>query len=141
MIAEPTAKALDGSGATRDRKLAAGARVESATSLLVRQERRKGRPASGARRLQMHGPAEEPKTAICMVFGTRCSEALRVAQCESRYDLDARNGQYLGLFQMGSWERQTYGHGETAIAQSRAAYRYFVASGRDWSPWECKPWW
>lgn len=51
----------------------------------------------------------------------------------------ASNGQYLGLFQMGSHERATYGHGNNAWAQSAAAYRYFAASGFDWSPWSCKP--
>jgi hypothetical protein len=81
-----------------------------------------------------------PTKAICHVFGARCQEALRVARCESGYRTTAQNGQYLGLFQMGSSERQLFGHGETALAQARAAYRYFVRSGRDWSPWSCKPW-
>ena len=52
----------------------------------------------------------------------------------------ARNGQYLGCFQMGSRERRTYGHAAGVWGQARAAFRYFVDSGRDWSPWECKPW-
>ena len=52
---------------------------------------------------------------------------------------DAQNGQYLGLFQMGSSERRLFGHGETAHQQALAAHRYFVVSGRDWSPWSCKP--
>lgn len=76
---------------------------------------------------------------ICYVFGAYCAQALRVAWCESRFDVWARNGQYLGLFQMGSYARAHYGHGNDAWAQSRAAYRYFVASGRDWSPWTCRP--
>ena len=77
---------------------------------------------------------------ICEVFGDRhCAQALRVAWCESRFDTRARNGQYRGLFQMGSWERRKYGHGSTAREQARAAYRYFVATGRTWGPWECKP--
>jgi hypothetical protein len=40
---------------------------------------------------------------------------------------------------MGSLARQVYGHGPTARAQAIAAHRYFVSSGRDWSPWSCKP--
>ena len=77
---------------------------------------------------------------ICDVFGARyCGEALEVAWCESRFSTTARNGQYLGLFQMGSSERHRYGHGRTVRAQAVAAHRYFVASGKDWSPWECKP--
>jgi hypothetical protein len=83
-----------------------------------------------------------PRQAICRVFESRyCGEALRVARCESRLRTDASNGQYRGLFQMGSSERRRFGHGRTAIQQARAAHRYFVLSGRDWSPWTCKPWW
>jgi hypothetical protein len=81
-----------------------------------------------------------PKAAICRVFRRHCREAVVVAWCESRLDTRARNGQYLGLFQMGSYERRLFGHGATAHAQSRSAHRYFLHSGRDWSPWGCKPW-
>lgn len=81
-----------------------------------------------------------PRKAICHVFGSYCSEALRVARCESGYSVDAQNGQYLGLFQMGSSARRIFGHGDDALEQAQAAYRYFVRSGRDWSPWSCKPW-
>lgn len=81
----------------------------------------------------------DPVLAIRVVFGPYSEQALRVVRCESRFDLGATNGQYRGLFQMGSSERATYGHGNTALEQARAAYAYFVASGRDWSPWECKP--
>lgn len=81
----------------------------------------------------------DPQKAICAVFGSRCNEALRVSHCESRFSTTAQNGQYLGLFQMGYWERRTYGHGYTPYEQARAAHRYFVASGSDWSPWSCKP--
>lgn len=81
-----------------------------------------------------------PKVAICRVFGRRyCGQALRVSWCESRHSTNAQNGQYLGLFQMGSSERRLFGHGRTAHRQAIAAHRYFVASGRDWSPWSCKP--
>ncbi|MFN8222433.1 MAG: hypothetical protein U0R50_04195 [Gaiellales bacterium] len=82
----------------------------------------------------------QPRRAICHVFRGYCGEALQVARCESRFSTTARNGQYLGLFQMGESERRIYGHGPTALEQSRAAHRYFVRSGRDWSPWSCKPW-
>jgi hypothetical protein len=80
-----------------------------------------------------------PRTAICRAFGDYCQEALRVAHCESRLQTSASNGQYRGLFQMGSNERQLFGHGPTALEQAQAAHSYFVASGRDWSPWSCKP--
>jgi hypothetical protein len=81
-----------------------------------------------------------PHKAICHVFGSHCAEALRVARCESGLRMSARNGQYLGLFQMGTTERHRFGHGSTAFRQAQAAHRYFLVSGRDWSPWSCKPW-
>ncbi len=84
--------------------------------------------------------AASPTQVICRVFGDHCKEALAVARCESGLQTDAQNGQYLGLFQMGSSERRIFGHGSSPAAQATAAHRYFVASGRDWSPWSCKPW-
>lgn len=82
--------------------------------------------------------AMPPKAAICTVFGDDCQEAVAVAWCESRLRPTAQNGQYLGLFQMGSYERQLFGHGSSAREQAVAAHRYFVRSGRDWSPWSCR---
>jgi hypothetical protein len=81
-------------------------------------------------------------------------EALKVAEYESgekhwfggtcRW---ANNGQYLGCFQMGESERKKYGHskvwpyhGNNAWTQAKAAWRYYVATKKTWSPWECKPW-
>ena len=78
-----------------------------------------------------------PRRAICDVFGSYCRQALAVAWCESRLQTTAENGQYRGLFQMGAYERSLFGHGGSAHAQARAAHRYFVRSGRDWSPWGC----
>ena len=83
------------------------------------------------------------KRAVCTVFGPRCEEAMGVVACETgeTYDVWAGYGkhQYLGLFQMGERERARYGHAWNPWAQARAAYRYFVASGSDWSPWQCMP--
>ena len=90
--------------------------------------------ARDARRLA----AMPPKAAICAVFGDYCQEAVSVAWCESRLRPTAQNGQYLGLFQMGSYERRLFGHGSSAREQAVAAHRYFVRSGRDWSPWSCR---
>jgi hypothetical protein len=84
--------------------------------------------------------AASPRTAICRTFGEYCQEALAVSRCESGLRTDAQNGQYLGLFQMGSSERRLFGHGDSASEQARAAHKYFVASGRSWGPWSCKPW-
>jgi hypothetical protein len=80
-----------------------------------------------------------PKKAICGAFGHDCRAAVDVAWCESRLDPAARNGQYLGLFQMGTFARNRFGHGPTAWEQATAAHRYFVSSGSNWSPWSCKP--
>jgi hypothetical protein len=85
------------------------------------------------------GKAMSARQAILHTFGIYGPQALRVSWCESRWHTWARNGQYLGLFQMGSWERSRYGHSTAALGQARAAYRYFIASGSDWSPWACKP--
>ena len=86
------------------------------------------------------GTPAQNRAVICQVFGRYCSQAIAVSRCESNHQTWASNGQYLGLFQMGSYARSRYGHSSGAWGQARAAYRYFVDSGRDWSPWECKPW-
>jgi hypothetical protein len=79
-----------------------------------------------------------PRKAICAVFADDCRAAIAVAWCESHLQTTAQNGQYLGLFQMGSYERRLFGHGPSAHEQAVAAHRYFVRSGRDWSPWSCR---
>lgn len=80
------------------------------------------------------------EAAIRKVFGPyHGAAAVRVARCESGVRPWAQNGQYVGLFQMGAAERRRYGHGVNTWQQARAARRYFVASGKDWSPWGCKP--
>ena len=81
------------------------------------------------------------KQAIHHVFGPYGDEAVRVAWCESRFSIWARNGQYAGLFQMGASERAHYVRARYWgwWEQIRSAHRYFIASGRDWSPWSCKP--
>lgn len=80
-----------------------------------------------------------PEGAIRFVFGGYADQALAVARCESGYSVNATNGQYLGLFQMGDYARSAYGHGPDALTQARSAYAYFAASGYDWSPWSCRP--
>lgn len=76
---------------------------------------------------------------ICKVFGPYCQQAIRVARCESGLTTRAQNGQYLGLFQMGSYARGRFGHSWTPWGQARSARRYFIDSGKDWSPWSCRP--
>ena len=90
----------------------------------------------------LHAVIHEPFEATKYVFGSRAGEANNVMGCETggKYNISAHNGQYLGLFQMGSSERAKYAHGRyrTALDQVRAAFRYFLAS-RGWGPWQCKP--
>jgi hypothetical protein len=114
----------------RETKRAIAARERPKRTARERRERR----AQAARIA-----AASPTTAIRTVFGRYAGQALALAHCESSLSTWAQNGQYLGLFQMGSNERSLYGHGSSAQAQAIAAYRYFMASGRDWSPWSCKP--
>lgn len=63
--------------------------------------------------------------------------AVRVAWCEGSFAPNAKNGQYWGTFQMGSDERETYGHGNTIAEQVEAAADYWEVSG--WNPWQCYP--
>lgn len=81
--------------------------------------------------------AHNARHAVCGIFAVYCAEALLVAECETggRWDTWARNGQYRGLFQMGTSERRRYGHGIDPWTQARAAKRYFIATGYSWRPW------
>jgi hypothetical protein len=123
-------------------RLGAARRHLAATRAKAARTRRElARRTQEAQRMRFEAQlAHSPAKAICHVFGSYCKQALQVARCESGVHTSAQNGQYRGLFQMGSNERQLFGHGESALVQARAAYRYFVRSGRDWSPWSCKPW-
>ena len=114
-----------------------GSRLVTVLTVLILLLGGTGQAALGSDRIErQQGRA---KTIICKVFGPYCAQALRVSWCESHWYVWAGNGQYLGIFQMGSSERRIYGHGPGAWKQAKSAYRYFVASGRDWSPWSCKP--
>lgn len=124
---------------SREHHHEATAVIRHATARLAQLRRTIAELRSAIRRREGRRLASmPPRTAICHVFGERCQEAVAVAWCESRLSTTARNGQYLGLFQMGSYARQLYGHGPTAREQAVAAQRYFVRSGRDWSPWSCR---
>ena len=125
--------------ASAESRVAAKARLRQARQSLAGAERsiawlRKSIARRDARQLA----SMTPKQAICDVFGRHCRQAVNVAWCESRLRTTAQNGQYLGLFQMGSSERRLFGHGSTAHQQAVAAHAYFVRSGRDWSPWSCR---
>lgn len=89
--------------------------------------------------------ALSPVGAIISVFGPDAPGAITVAACESgggvpaNIDINAENGQYKGMFQMGDNERATYatiGY-STPYQQTVAAHNYFVLYG--WSRWDCQP--
>lgn len=95
-----------------------------------------------------HNAVHAIQLAFCGNSNRECwqgNQAVEVAKCEAAWYWDegrpqeARNGQYRGMFQMGKDERKKYGHGPDPWAQAFAAYTYYVYSGRDWSPWSCKP--
>ncbi|HXI66973.1 MAG TPA: hypothetical protein VNH41_03470, partial [Steroidobacteraceae bacterium] len=116
-----------------------GKRERRIVALLVRihklratERRRTERPSTPG-----HLGRTSPASIICSVFGSHCSEAISVATCESTLNVYARNGDYEGLFQFGSFARAHYGFAWNALTQARAAYRYFLDAG--WSPWQCRP--
>jgi hypothetical protein len=71
-------------------------------------------------------------------YGLSADGMLRVARCESNLQRGATNGQYLGLFQLGTYARARYLRGDwsDAYANAVAAARYVHDAG-GWSPWSC----
>lgn len=89
-----------------------------------------------------------PEKAIAHVWRhegpAAIDDAVDVARCETggTFSVWARNGQYENIFQMGSWERRTFGWhvaGDPALVAARAAHRYNRATGGTWGRWSCKP--
>ena len=79
-----------------------------------------------------------PKVAICASSGRYCGQALGVAWCESRLFHDGRRTASTSA--SSRWARTSGASSATVrpLTQALAAHRYFVVSGRDWSPWSCK---
>src|SRR5690606_9647548 len=80
-----------------------------------------------------------PTSAVLCTFepGTQ-RKALRIMRCESGGRTGAVNGQYRGLFQLGTHERKTYAYNGyvSALSQVRAAWNMYTWRG--WQPWrEC----
>lgn len=83
--------------------------------------------------------------------GNAAEQAVRVAWCESRWTTTDRLGQYVGVGQLGTSERSAYGIGvyrssdpataatASVVVQVRSFYRMFVAAGRSWGRWACRP--
>lgn len=98
-------------------------------------------------RLIFRGPGD-PRYAYA---DSAAEQAVRVAWCESRWTTWDRLGQYAGVGQLGNQERAEYGIGvyasrdpeaaitASAVLQVRSFYRMFVAAGRSWGRWSCRP--
>jgi len=75
----------------------------------------------------------------------RGTQAFAVARCETggTFSVYAENGQYKGIFQMGSNERNKFGFAWNAWAQAKSAFKYYLYSVRNygygWHPWSCLP--
>jgi hypothetical protein len=89
----------------------------------------------------------DPVRAIRYVFQrvAAAAQAIAVSSCETggAFNTTATNGQFVNLFQMGYNERRRYGWhvaGSPPLDAAWPAFFYFIDSGRDWSPWSCKPW-
>jgi hypothetical protein len=84
-------------------------------------------------------PTEYPRfyRQLRISFGRSWKDAAVVAWKEGSWHWWARNGQYLGTFQMGSFARGEYGHANHLPGQVIAAAKYWRDAG--WSPWECQP--
>jgi hypothetical protein len=84
--------------------------------------------------------AYQARGEICAAFGPRCSQALRVASCETggTFNIYATNGQYWGLFQVSShWRQVIPGFAWNARAQARHAFKVFKVTGYSWRHWTC----
>jgi hypothetical protein len=107
------------------------------------------RARAGLARLRAVAAAErrrvsEALTLASVVYGVSRHELEQVAYCEARFQPTARNGQYLGLFQLGSGfrSRSPFFSGAgldpySPYANAMAAARVVAKEG--WRQWECRP--
>ena len=80
---------------------------------------------------------------IKAVFGNRSGEALRVASCESRYDPNARNGSYVGVFQIHhrthAWRIEKVGGKDLYDPLTNVRVAHSLMTDKGWGPWTCSP--
>lgn len=76
---------------------------------------------------------EGNKDAVIMLitdsFRGEEQKALRVASCESGFNPKARNGYYVGVFQIG---------GGSPFARENVEHAKRMRDARGWQPWECQ---
>ncbi len=94
------------------------------------------------------------ETLIRRVWGSEGDNAIRVAQCEdpglyahTYIDGGSVTGQYVGIFQLGTSERRSWGHWpysspDASTALTASAWDQVVAGHElyldlGWGPWEC----
>ena len=80
---------------------------------------------------------------IKAVFGSRAGEALRVARCESRNDPNARNGSYIGVFQihrrLHAWRIEKVGGKDLYDPLTNVRVAHSLMRDKGWGPWTCSP--
>lgn len=86
----------------------------------------------------------EAKRIIRQEFPVHYKAAQRVAYCESRYHRTARNGQYVGLFQLSAaWRHYFHKYGMWQVGinpreNARAAHLIFRGNNHSWyGQWSC----
>jgi hypothetical protein len=87
-------------------------------------------------------PKRDPRQIITIVFGKNAKQAIEVAWCESRFYVYAGgHGTYQGPFQVDAmWRSKWAGKwGPSMWHRVRHAKMIWKASGRSWSPWQCRP--
>ena len=81
--------------------------------------------------------------AVCDVFGSRCSSAMRVVACETggTYDRRAVGGAgERGLFQIHPVHFGWLDEGRLFERRYNARIAFRLSrGGRDWRPWTCRP--
>lgn len=86
----------------------------------------------------------EALTLASVVYGVSRRELVEVSYCESRWLPSARNGGYLGLFQLGAGFRSRSPFFAVAGLDPFSPYVNALAAARvvardGWSEWACRP--
>lgn len=88
-------------------------------------------------RLRIEWPAF--RRALVTTFRSSWIDAAVVSFGESRWNPAAVNGQHLGYFQLGTYERGRTGWTADAAGQVRAASAWNAMTGGRWAAWSCRP--
>jgi hypothetical protein len=91
-----------------------------------------------------HGTLRQlrPYEALICTYSWPCEQALRVAQCESRWQAGALSpGGHIGLFQLAPMHARRIGATPSALfdPEINVAVAFHLWSESGWRPWACKP--